>query len=221
MFSFTVSKPGLRQAAALVLCAACMTGTVAAAVHFAGGGAVVTAAASPGTIETTQDIGSYFSGFGYEVDLTTAAVDKVRIPKKWDDSFAAFDQVVGESGGSLARYKGKTVEKWTVLCPARSNGDEDCYGVLLVYKARALGGYLLGKPSGEVRGLVSAARAEADAAAPGRTQDAAQAPGADAAEKTADAADAAVKTAAAADAAGDTAQVSADAGQPAADWPTE
>ena len=95
-------------------------------------------------------------GYGFEVDLSTAAVDKVKIPKKWDDSFTAFNQVVGESGLTLADYKGKTVEKWTVLCPARSDGATDTYCVLLVYKAKPVGAYLLEKPSGTVLGLQDA-----------------------------------------------------------------
>ena len=37
--------------------------------------------------------------------------------------------------------------------------------MLLVYKAKAIGAYLLQKPSGEVTGLVTAAKAGADAAA--------------------------------------------------------
>lgn len=36
--------------------------------------------------------------------------------------------------------------------------------MLLVYKAKAVGAYLLQKPSGEVTGLVTAAKASADAA---------------------------------------------------------
>ena len=149
MFLFTVTKPGLRQAGALALCAVCLCGTVAAAV--------------PG-IETTQDIGTYFTGYGFDTDLASAAVDKVKIPKKWDDSFTAFNQIVQESGLDLADYKGKTVEKWTVLCPQLSTGDHDTYCVLLVYKAKAVGAYLLQKPSGEVTGLVTAAKASVDAA---------------------------------------------------------
>ena len=140
MFLFTVTKPGLRQAGALALCAVCLCGTVAAAVYFSGG--AVTASA----------------------DLASAAVDKVKIPKKWDDSFAAFNQIVQESGLDLADYKGKTVEKWTVLCPELSTGDHDTYCVLLVYKAKAVGAYLLQKPSGEVTGLITAAKAGAEAA---------------------------------------------------------
>ncbi|MGN0653011.1 MAG: hypothetical protein ACI4KN_08425, partial [Gemmiger sp.] len=44
-----------------------------------------------------------------------------------------------------------------------SDGEKDTYCVLLVYKAKAVGAYLLEKPSGEVTGLVSAAKASADA----------------------------------------------------------
>ena len=121
------------------------------------------AAAVPG-IETTQDIGTYFTGYGFDTDLASAAVDKVKIPKKWDDSFAAFNQIVQESGLDLADYKGKTVEKWTVLCPQLSTDDHDTYCVLLVYKAKAVGAYLLQKPSGEVTGLITAAKAGAEAA---------------------------------------------------------
>ena len=162
MFLFTVTKPGLRQAGALALCAVCLAGTVTAAVRLAGK-SVAASATVQTTIENTQDIGTYFTGYGFEVDLSTAAVDKVKIPKKWDDSFTAFNQVVGESGLTLADYKGKTVEKWTVLCPARSDGATDTYCVLLVYKAKPVGAYLLEKPSGEVSGLITAAQTAAEA----------------------------------------------------------
>lgn len=147
---------------ALALCAVCLAGTVTAAVRLAGK-SVAASATVQTTIENTQDIGTYFTGYGFEVDLSTAAVDKVKIPKKWDDSFTAFNQVVGESGLTLADYKGKTVEKWTVLCPARSDGSTDTYCVLLVYKAKPVGAYLLEKPSGEVSGLITAAQTAAEA----------------------------------------------------------
>lgn len=202
MFLFTVSKPGLRQAGALALCAVCLAGTVTAAVHFAGESVAAGASAETG-IETTQDIAGYFTGYGFEVDLASAAVDKVKIPKSWDDSFAAFNQVVGESGMTLADYKGKTVEKWTVLCPALSDGEKDTYCVLLVYKAKAIGAYLLEKPSGEVTGLVSAAKASADAAAAAAQTEEAQAAAADAPQEEA------AETAAGTD--GEAAPASADA----------
>ena len=164
MFLFTVTKPGLRQAGALALCAVCLAGTVTAAVRLAGKSKSVAASATvQTTIENTQDIGTYFTGYGFEVDLSTAAVDKVKIPKKWDDSFTAFNQVVGESGLTLADYKGKTVEKWTALIPAASSGETSRYGVLLVWRKKAVGAYLLERPSGVVVGLKDLQTAMAEA----------------------------------------------------------
>ena len=164
MFMFTVTRPGLRQAGALALCGVCLCGTVAAAAHFTGTAVTASATVSQ-AIETTQDIAAYFTGHGFEVDPASAAVDRVKIPRKWDDSFQAFHQVVQESGLDLSDCKGKTVEKWTALCPALSDGDTDCYCVLLVYKTRPIGAYLLENPSGEVKGLVSAAQQQAEDAA--------------------------------------------------------
>ena len=163
MVLLTITKPGLRQAGALALCGVCLCGTVAVASRLSGRTVQTAAAVQQTTIETTQDIAAWFLGRGLEVDLTTSAVDKVKVPKQWDDSFTAFNQVVEESGLSLAEYKGKTVEKWTVLCPQLSTGEHDTYCVLLVYKTKAVGAYLLQKPSGEVTGLVTAAKASAEA----------------------------------------------------------
>ena len=100
-------------------------------------------------------------GYGLDVDAATIAADKVKIPRRWDDSFSAFNGVVQQSGMDLTRYKGKTVEKWTALLPAVSKGDTMSYGVLLVYKKKAIGAYLLEKPSGVVTGLKDAQTAMA------------------------------------------------------------
>ena len=119
------------------------------------------AAASGNKIESAQDIQTWFTGYGLDVDAATIAADKVKIPRRWDDSFSAFNGVVQQSGMDLTRYKGKTVEKWTALLPAVSKGDTMSYGVLLVYKKKAIGAYLLEKPSGVVTGLKDAQTAMA------------------------------------------------------------
>ena len=99
---------------------------------------------------------SWFTGYGLDVDGASITADKVKIPRKWDDSFSAFNGVVQQSGLDLARYKGKTVEKWTALIPAAGSGDASRYGVLLVYRKKAIGAYVLEKPSGTVTGLQDA-----------------------------------------------------------------
>ena len=167
MFVLTLGKKGLRRLGAAAVCGIALAGAVLAVSGFihAGDGALEAnapaaqsgATAIPEKIAGSEDIAAFFKGFGLEVDLTTATVDKVKVPKKWDESFSAFNTVVKESGFDLAESKGKTVEKWLVECPARSDGQNTCQCVLLVYKEKPVGAYLLSQPSGEVTGLTSAA----------------------------------------------------------------
>lgn len=162
MFVVTLSKSRLRRlgvgamCCALVVCSALLGRYISTRT-------VETAASPGGRIESAQDIQTWFTGYGLEVDGASITADKVKIPRKWDDSFSAFNEVVAQSGLDLSRYKGKTVEKWQALIPSASNGQESCYGVLLVYKKKPVGAYLLAKPSGMVTGLGDAQAAMADA----------------------------------------------------------
>ena len=163
MFVVTLNKTSLKKlglgamCCALVVCSALLGRYISRR--------TVTAAASVNKIESAQDIQTWFTGYGLDVDGASITADKVKIPRKWDDSFSAFNSVVQQSGMDLARYKGKTVEKWTALIPAASSGENGRYGVLLVYRKKAVGAYLLERPSGVVVGLkdMQAAMAEAEA----------------------------------------------------------
>jgi hypothetical protein len=163
MFMITLKKAGLRRAGAVLLCGAVLLG--AAAIGRRSRAAAVAAGASANTkIASTQDISAYFAGYGLEVNPAGITADKVKVPKKWDDSFSAFNEVVAQSGQDLTRCKGKTVEKWLAEVPALSAGGETVYGVLLVREGTAVGAYLLSKPSGNVTGLADAVKTMADAA---------------------------------------------------------
>ena len=160
MFVVTLNRKNLKtlglgaMCCALVVCSALLGRYIS--------GRTVTAGASvSGKVENAQDIQTWFTGYGLEVDGASITADKVKIPRKWDDSFVAFNGVVQQSGLDLARYRGKTVEKWVALIPAASKGDQSSYGVLLVYKKKPVGAYLLQKPSGLVTGLKDAQAAMA------------------------------------------------------------
>ena len=160
MFVVTLNKTSLKKlglgamCCALVVCSALLGRYISTR--------AVSAAASVGRIESAQDIQTWFAGYGLEVDGASITADKVKIPRKWDDSFSAFNGVVKQSGLDLTRCKGKTVEKWTALIPAASSGETSRYGVLLVWRKKAMGAYLLERPSGVVVGLedLQAARAQ-------------------------------------------------------------
>lgn len=165
MFVVTLGKSGLRRLGVGVMCCAVLAFSAILG-RYISTRTVAASASAVSKIESTQDIQNWFTGYGLEVDPATITADKVKIPRKWDDSFSAFNTVVTQSGLDLTRYKGKTVEKWVAVIPAQSSGDTTCYAVLLVYKKKAVGAYLLEKPSGVVTGLadMQAAMAEKNAA---------------------------------------------------------
>lgn len=154
MFVVTLSKTSLKKLGLGAMCCALVVGSALLGRFISNRTVAVSAAVNK--IESAQDIQTWFTGYGLDVDGASITADKVKIPRKWDDSFSAFNGVVQQSGMDLTRYKGKTVEKWTALIPAASSGETSRYGVLLVYRKKAVGAYLLEKPSGTVIGLKDA-----------------------------------------------------------------
>ena len=121
MFVVTLSKTSLKKLGAGAACCALVVFSAMLGRFIST--RTVAVAAPVNRIESAQDIQTWFTGYGLEVDGASITADKVKIPRKWDDSFSAFNGVVQQSGMDLARYKGKTVEKWTALLPAVSKGD--------------------------------------------------------------------------------------------------
>ena len=154
MFVVTLNKASLKKVGIGAMCCALVAFSALLGRYIST--RTVAVSASGNKIESAQDIQTWFTGYGLDVDGASITADKVKIPRKWDDSFSAFNGVVQQSGLDLTRYKGKTVEKWTALIPAASKGDLSQYGVLLVYRKKAIGAYLLEKPSGTVTGLKDA-----------------------------------------------------------------
>ena len=111
MFVVTLNRTRLRQIGVGVMCCA-MVVCSALLGRYISNQTVAAAAGTVGKIESAQDIQTWFTGYGIEVDGASISADKVKIPRKWDDSFSAFNEVVAQSGLDLSRYKGKTVEKW-------------------------------------------------------------------------------------------------------------
>ena len=159
MFVVTLSKASVKKLGVGAMCCALVVFSAMLGRYISTRSVAVAAAGNK--IESAQDIQTWFTGYGLDVDGASITADKVKIPRKWDDSFSAFNGVVQQSGMDLTRYKGKTVEKWTALIPAASSGEPSRYGVLLVYKKKAVGAYLLEKPSGTVTGLKDAQTAMA------------------------------------------------------------
>ena len=146
MFVVTLNKTSLKKVGAGALCCALVIFSAFLGRYIST--RTVAAAAGVNRIESAQDIQTWFTGYGLDVDGTSITADKVKIPRKWDDSFSAFNGVVQQSGMDLIRYKGKTVEKWTALIPAASSGETSRYGVLAGLPQKGRGGLPAGKAVG-------------------------------------------------------------------------
>lgn len=160
MFVMTLHKGGLKKMAVVCAC-----GVVLAASAFGIGtlkhAQPIQETAVPAVpallktqITSATEMITFLQGYGIAADAAGSTVATVTIPRKWDDSFKAFNEVVEQSGLSLQKYKGKKADKWMATVPALCTDIEKTYAVTLVYKEEAIATYLLKKPSGEVLPIV-------------------------------------------------------------------
>ncbi|MDD3429559.1 MAG: DUF4830 domain-containing protein [Oscillospiraceae bacterium] len=153
MFVVTLNKPVLKKIAVVTCCALVLVAGVAIVGGVIKGKTEAVNVAANTSVKNTDDMVNYLLGYGVDTDVGTAEVSNVKVPKKFDADFEAFNEVIKKSGGDLNKYKGKTVEKWLILSPGRSTADQQAYAVLLIYKEKIVGSYIITKPAGEVLAL--------------------------------------------------------------------
>ncbi len=157
MFMVTLEKRNLRRVLAVVLVGVAACGIWFGRQYYLG--KAESGANSMVQITTTEDIQTYFTGYGITIDQATLSADRVQVPTNWDDSFVLFNEVVAQSGYDLTAVKGETIEKWVAEIPSQSTGQAMAYAVLLLKDSNIVGAYLLEKPSGEVTGITDAVAA--------------------------------------------------------------
>ncbi len=159
MFMVTLGKKNLRRVVGIAFVGVAVCGLWFGKQYFLGDSS---ASKEVVQITTTQDVQTYFTGYGIAIDQATLSADRVQVPTTWDDSFVAFNTLVAQSGHDLTEVKGETIEKWVASIPAQSTGEITQYAVLLLKDSNIVGAYLLEKPSGEVTGVEDAVVAMAE-----------------------------------------------------------
>ncbi len=100
-------------------------------------------------METTEDMVEYITSKGYTVDMQSAEVKEVKIPKSFDAEFENFNEKVKQADGlSLTKHKNDEVEKWTFEIQDYNVEDKEGVVVLLVKKEKLIGSYILENPGG-------------------------------------------------------------------------
>ena len=105
-------------------------------------------------METTQQMAEYIFSKGYTVDLQSAQVKEVRIPKKFDREFENFNNKIKLTDGlSLEKHKNDKVSKWTFDIVDYDVEGKTAVAVMLIKKDKLIGTYVIQQPDGTAYSL--------------------------------------------------------------------
>ena len=90
MFVVTLSKASVKKLGVGAMCCALVVFSAMLGRYISTRSVAVAAASNK--IESAQDIQTWFTGYGLDVDGASITADKVKIPRKWADSFSAFER---------------------------------------------------------------------------------------------------------------------------------
>lgn len=155
MFVVTLNKKKIKRIAVLALC---IVATAAVGIglknHFSQNSETFLSGKKT-VLSTTQEMVDYIASKGFTVDIQTAQVAEVEIPKKFDDNFVGFNEKIKQTDNlSLEKYKGDKVNKWTFSIVDYPNGDVQASAVLLIKKEKLVGAYILENPDGIAKAMV-------------------------------------------------------------------
>lgn len=102
-------------------------------------------------IKTAEDVVSFLSQFGWEVNATPTEVKTVTVPEEFDKVFSAYNELQKEQGLNLSKYKNKEVTRYTFSVTNYPSYEGTVYANVLVYRNRVIAGDIC---SADVSGFV-------------------------------------------------------------------
>lgn len=102
-------------------------------------------------IKTSDDIVSFLSQFGWEVDGTPLEEVKIRIPMEFNKVMNSYNELQRGQGLDLSKYRGKEVTRYTFRVKNYPDYDGEVMANVIIYKTRVIGGDLC---SSDVRGFI-------------------------------------------------------------------
>ena len=91
-------------------------------------------------VKSAEDVITFLSQFGWEVDSSPVEVKTVTVPKEFDKVYAAYNELQKEQGLNLTKYKGKDVTRYTFSVTNYKGYEGTVYANVLVYRNRVIGG---------------------------------------------------------------------------------
>ena len=91
-------------------------------------------------IKTEQDVVAFLQQFGWQVEGKAIEVKDVTVPAEFDKVYAGYNQVQLAQGLDLARYKGKTLTRYTFKVVNYEGHEGTVYANVLVWRKKVVGG---------------------------------------------------------------------------------
>ena len=114
-------------------------------------GATVSSDISYVKIYENSDRIAFIEQFGWKVTETPLETVEVCVPETFDNVYLGYNEMQKEQGLNLAKYKGKTVTRYTYKVENYPDYDGTVYVSLLIYKNKVVGGDVC---SADVNGFV-------------------------------------------------------------------
>lgn len=91
-------------------------------------------------IRTNEDRIAFLAQFGWEVEQTPLEETTVTVPTEFDKVFAAYNEMQRAQGLDLAKYSGRTVERFTYTVTNYPGYEGTVHANLLISRGRVIGG---------------------------------------------------------------------------------
>ena len=91
-------------------------------------------------IKTNEDRINFLRQFGWEVSPEPTEVKEITVPSEFDKVFGAYNELQRAQGLDLARYKRKSVTRYTYEITNYPGYDGKVYANVLVYRKKVIGG---------------------------------------------------------------------------------
>ncbi len=102
-------------------------------------------------VKSPSDVVNFLSQFGWTVNGEVIESREVTIPEEFDKVFAGYNEIQKEQGLDLAKYKKKTVQRYTCEVTNYPDYDGRVLANVLVYRGKVIGGDIC---SADVSGFV-------------------------------------------------------------------
>ena len=102
-------------------------------------------------IKNNEDRIAFLKQFGWEVSPEETESEQVTIPSEFDKIFSGYNEIQKQQGLDLAKYKGKTMMRYTYDVTNYSGYEGKVQANILVYRGKVVGGDIC---SADVNGFI-------------------------------------------------------------------